>query len=355
MTCSEIESLLPAYLERLLPPEQQETIDGHLASCPGCSRACGDLRKAQGLLQDLPEVEPPPFFEQRIMARVREEAAQKQGILRKFFYPLYIKIPLQAFATLVVAVTAFSIYRTILPEVKDLAPPAIMAPEPAKDRPRVEPRGAPAAPAAVKPATRAPAADLAAERKQEFAAPPRQDRAKAVRPFVLPPPQPEKRAPAAQSAAPAAAAGETERPPLHAEGLRGAPERLDRREADPSLEAPLPRPAAKGRAAVMGAAPAPSQTRDAAVRPSAVHLTIQAKDVPSAVREVETHLAHAEGRLTERQRRDAGELLKAEIPVHRFAAFLDGIAAVGAVEVEKGPPDVRDGIVTVVMVIAGGS
>ena len=159
MTCNEIENRLPAHLEHLLSPEEKETIEGHLASCPRCSRVCEDLRKTQGLVQVLPEVEPPPFFEQRIMSGVREEAAQKQGILRKLFYPLYIKVPLQAFATLLVAVLAFSIYRTVIPELKDLAPPAITAPEPAKDRATAESVAAPGAPAAVTPVMKAPARD----------------------------------------------------------------------------------------------------------------------------------------------------------------------------------------------------
>ncbi len=69
-------------------------------------------------MQGLEEVEPPPFFEQRIMSRVREEAGQKQGILRKLFYPLHIKIPIQALATLLVAVLAFYVYQKGEPEMK---------------------------------------------------------------------------------------------------------------------------------------------------------------------------------------------------------------------------------------------
>ena len=100
MMCSEIENRLPAYLEDLLSPEERKSIAGHLASCPHCSRAFADLKKAEELVHGLGELEPPPFFEERIMSRVREEAGQKQGILRKFFFPLHIKIPIQTLATL---------------------------------------------------------------------------------------------------------------------------------------------------------------------------------------------------------------------------------------------------------------
>ena len=34
MTCREINNLLPAYLEDILSPEEKETVESHLASCP---------------------------------------------------------------------------------------------------------------------------------------------------------------------------------------------------------------------------------------------------------------------------------------------------------------------------------
>jgi hypothetical protein len=346
MTCNEIENRLPAHLEHLLSPEEKETIEGHLASCPRCSRVCEDLRKTQGLVQVLPEVEPPPFFEQRIMSGVREEAAQKQGILRKLFYPLYIKVPLQAFATLLVAVLAFSIYRTVIPELKDLAPPAITAPEPAKDRATAESVAAPGAPAAVTPVMKAPARDLPDKKKQEFAAPPVEDGAKADRLAGPPTSLPEERAPVVKSGVPVIATREKENLPLRAEAVRRTQERADKQEAAQSLEAPLPEPARKGKMAAMGAAPAPLQAMDAAV-----HLTIHVKDVYVAVREIEERLGQVNGRVIERQRQDAGELVKAEVAVKNLTAFLHGIEAIGWIKVKKIPRDLLNGTVAVNMQI----
>jgi hypothetical protein len=353
MTCDEIEDRLPAYLENLLSAEEKEDIEGHLAACPRCSHACKDLRQAEGLVQDLPEVEPPPFLEQRIMARVREEAAQKQGILRKLFYPLYIKIPIQAFATLLIAVMALSIYRTVMPELKDLAPPAITTPEAAKDRAMAEPVKATGAPATVPPAMKAPAADLPEKKTQGFAAPPIKEGAKAGR-MAGPPPSPqEERAPMVKSAVPASAAREKEDLPLRAEALRRTQERADKQEAAPSFAALPPEPARKGKMAAMGAPPAPLRARDAAAQRPALDLTIAVKDVHVAMREIEALLVKVNGRVLERQRRDAGVFLKAEVAAQSLAAFLDGIEAIGRVKVEKGPPGVQDGIVTVSMKITG--
>jgi hypothetical protein len=354
MTCNKIESRLPAYLEHLLSPEEKETIEGHLASCADCSRVCEAIRKTQGIVQNLPEVEPPPFFEQRIMSGVREEAAQKQGILRKLFYPLYIKVPIQAFATLLVAVMAFSIYRTVMPELKDLAPPAITAPEPAKDhQTTAESIKAPAAPAAVTPVMKAPAKDLPDKKKQEFAAAPIEHGARADRMAGSSSPPQEERASMAKPAVPAMAVREKESPALPAEALSRTQDRAGKQEAAQSFEAPLPKHTGKGKMAPIGAAPAPSQATDAAIQRPAVHLTIHVKDVPVAVREIEERLGQVNGRVIERQRRDARELVKAEVAVQNLAAFLHGIEAIGRIKVEKSPRDLSNGTVAVNIQITG--
>lgn len=352
MTCNEIENRLPAYLENLLSPEEKEIIEGHLASCPRCNRACEDIRKTEGIVQNLTEVEPPPFFEQRIMSRVREEAAQKQGILRKLFYPLYIKVPIQAFATLLIAVMAFSIYRTIMPELKDLAPPVITAPEPAKDRSSAESVKASGTPGTVTPLMRTPDRDLP-EKKQGFAAPPIDDGAKADRVAGPPTSLQQERAPVAKSTVPAIAVREKESLPLRAESLRRTQDRPDKQEAGQSFETPQPEPVRKGKMAVMGAAPAQPLAMDAAIQRPAVHLTIHVRDVHIAVRAVEERIVQVNGRIINRQHRDGSEFLNAEVAAQHLAAFLDRIETIGRVKTEKRPLDVPDTMVTVNMEIKG--
>ena len=355
MTCNEIENRLPAYLENNLSPEEKKNIKGHIASCPRCSRAAEALRKAQGIVQDLTEVEPPPFFEQRIMSRVREEAAQKQGLLRKLFYPLYIKIPIQAFATLMVAVMAFSIYRTVMPELKDLAPPAITMTEPAKDKATPESHKTPVAPAAVTPVMRTPAGDLPEKKQQRFVAPAIEHGEKADRVAGSAAPLQEEQAVTMKPAAPPAmAVREKEKLPLRAEALRMTQDRADKQEAVQSFETLLPERKRKGEMATVGAAPAPSQATDAtAAKRSALDLTIHVRDVHVAVREVEERLGQVNGRIIERQRRDGREFLIAEVAAQNLAAFLDRVETVGRVKVEKGSRDVPGANVTVNMEIAG--
>jgi anti-sigma factor RsiW len=355
MTCNGIENRLPAYLENVLSPEEKKSVEGHLASCFRCRRASEALKLAQGIVQNLAEVEPPPFFEQRIMSRVREEAAQKQGIFRKFFYPLYIKVPIQAFATILVAVIAFSVYRTVVPELKDLAPPTITLTEPAKDQTTAESRKAPEASALVTPVMRTPAADLPEKKQQRFDAPAIEKGVKADQMAGSPTTPQEERALAMKPAAPFMAAREKESLPLRAETLSKAQDRAGKQEAGQSFETSLPEHKQKGRMAPIGAAPAPSQiTAATAAKRATFDLSIQVRDVSVAVREVEERLGLVNGRIIERRRRDGREFMKAEVAAQNLAAFLDRIEAIGRVHVEKSPRDVPDGTVAINIEIANG-
>lgn len=116
MDCKRIEEKLPAYLEGALPPEEGKLVEGHVAACPNCRVTLEHLVKAGKLVRELEEAEPPPWLKQRIMARVREERERKSGFLRRLFYPLHVKIPATALATVLIAVFAVYVFRAVEPE-----------------------------------------------------------------------------------------------------------------------------------------------------------------------------------------------------------------------------------------------
>ncbi|MCX5799121.1 MAG: DUF2275 domain-containing protein, partial [Proteobacteria bacterium] len=125
MECKDIQESLSAYLEGVVSSEDKKLINEHLSSCQQCSSALEDMKKTGELLQNLEEIEPPPWLTKKIMSQVREESEHKEGIFHKLFYPLHIKIPMEAFATLIVVVMVLSIYKTIEPDMKAIqAPPA---------------------------------------------------------------------------------------------------------------------------------------------------------------------------------------------------------------------------------------
>ena len=118
MDCSDIQEKLSAYIEGVISSEEKTLIEEHLKSCRKCGESLADLRKTMEYVKNLEEIEPPEWLTQKVMARVRSEVKPKKGILQKLFYPLYIKIPLEAAAAILIAVTAIYIFKTIQPEVK---------------------------------------------------------------------------------------------------------------------------------------------------------------------------------------------------------------------------------------------
>jgi hypothetical protein len=128
MECHDVRKNLSAYLEGTVSPGDRELIDQHLASCRACSKVLYELNRTAEVLRHLKEVEPPPGMKQKIMARVREEAEPKKGFIQKFFYPLHIKVPLEAFAMVLIAVIAVYVFKTVEPQMKDLRVPSVREP-----------------------------------------------------------------------------------------------------------------------------------------------------------------------------------------------------------------------------------
>jgi hypothetical protein len=118
MECKVIRAKLSAFLEGAVSPEERRLIGEHLPACHACSDALEDLKKTEVLLRGLEEVEPPAWFKQKVMARIRAEQEAKKSILQKLFYPLHVKIPIEAFATVLIAVVAIYIFKAVQPEMK---------------------------------------------------------------------------------------------------------------------------------------------------------------------------------------------------------------------------------------------
>jgi anti-sigma factor RsiW len=132
MTCKDVEHNLPKYLEDALSPQEKSLVEEHLAACPQCKKSLAHLEKTGMLLKEMEVVEPPPWFTQKIMSQVRKETKQKESLFRRVFYPLHIKIPIQALATVLIAVIAFQIYRVGEPEMQVAVPPPSAVFEPGK-------------------------------------------------------------------------------------------------------------------------------------------------------------------------------------------------------------------------------
>lgn len=127
MNCEDIENSLTLYEDNLLSDAEKQAIEQHIKSCSKCATAFAQLQKTARLVEGLEEVEPPPWFKQKIMSRVRKEA-EKKSLVQKWFYPLRIKIPVQIMATIVIAVIAVYIYRSGDEQMKVVMPPTSSTP-----------------------------------------------------------------------------------------------------------------------------------------------------------------------------------------------------------------------------------
>ena len=126
--CKHIHEMLPALLEGVLSPDGKRLVLEHLATCRHCSMALEDLKKVAQLIRGLEEVEPPPWFKQKVMSQVREESERKKGLFGRLFYPLHVKVPIQALASVLIVVLALYVYRSVEPEIKVVQAPSEVAP-----------------------------------------------------------------------------------------------------------------------------------------------------------------------------------------------------------------------------------
>lgn len=116
MNHNDIRHKLSEYLDGSVTAEEKSSIEKHLKSCATCSDALNELRKTVEHIKAVEEVEPPAWMTQKIMASVRSEAEQKKSILQRLFFPLSIKLPIQAVVVLFLAVTVFSLNRSMEPQ-----------------------------------------------------------------------------------------------------------------------------------------------------------------------------------------------------------------------------------------------
>jgi hypothetical protein len=118
MKCSEIQEKLSAYIDGISSPEEKTIIDEHIKVCKECNETLSDLIKAREYLLNFEEIETPSWLTQKVMTKVKAESEKRTGIFQKLFYPLHIKLPIEAIATLLIAIAAIYIFKTTQTEMK---------------------------------------------------------------------------------------------------------------------------------------------------------------------------------------------------------------------------------------------
>jgi hypothetical protein len=107
MNCQEVQAQLSDYLEKSLDPANLKSIETHLSTCLVCRTESDNLNECIRQVAALTIIDPPIGFTQRVMARVRE-MENRPSFWQRLFFPLQIKIPIQA--TAVVLIGIFAVY-----------------------------------------------------------------------------------------------------------------------------------------------------------------------------------------------------------------------------------------------------
>jgi hypothetical protein len=120
MTCHDAREQLSALLDDALAAAERAAIEAHLATCAECRRELDGLRETVTLLRRVPPVHAPAGFVDRVMTAAHRPPWSRR-LLDALFRPLRVKLPLEAAAVLLVAVSALYVYQHT-PEVQQLAP-----------------------------------------------------------------------------------------------------------------------------------------------------------------------------------------------------------------------------------------
>lgn len=320
MECRNIQERLSGYVDDILSPQEKVTVVEHLKSCGECAKALADLKKTVERVKNLEEIEPPPWLTQKVMAKVRAEAQPRKGLFERLFYPLYIKLPVGAIATIAIALTTLYVFRTIKPEIKlAKAPTEEAAPQPSskeqlpplkyEEDKGVTPPGLP------------PDKERNKEGKGGF------QEKKAVPSKPAEPPVPSREPEAVRDRLEA---------PKAPEPMKQAELSQEQRAAAPASGKDVSTPPvgalAQGEAEREPAPAAPRMKTMAEERKEGIQITVQVNNVDSAQREIEKHISELGGKVVKKESYENKNVLTAEMDSEELKEFFERLKSVGQVK-----------------------
>ncbi len=139
MDHADIRRKLPAYLDNDVSAEEKLEIKKHLGVCGICRGALADLELTMWHLKHLPEVEPPPWLSDKILAEVLAPSKPKPRIMGRFS-SLFLRRPLLVVLVVVLLCgIGYFVFRMLRPEAM------ISSPSPASRKAPPSPEQTPAA------------------------------------------------------------------------------------------------------------------------------------------------------------------------------------------------------------------
>jgi len=309
MECRNFQEKLSEYIDDILSPQEKVTMDEHLKSCGECATALADIKKTIKHAKNLEAVGPPAWMTQRIMARVRAETKPRKGLFQKLFYPLHIKLPVGAIATIAIALTTLYVFRTIEPEIKLAKSPTEEATPQVSPREQLPPlkyeedKGA--TPPGLPLDKRGSVEGLSSKPAEQ--------------PVPSKKPEPVREVPKAPEPMKQADLSEEQR-------RAAAP--ASGKDVSPSSVGTLAKEEAKREAAPA----APRMKAMAEERKESVRVTVHVKDVESAQKEIERHISELGGKVVKKESYENKDILTAEIDSGKLKELYERLKSVGQVK-----------------------
>ncbi len=115
MKCTQVKILLADYLDNLLSDRESSMVKEHVAICSACREELEFLKAYKSYAATLKKIKAPDDLLANIHKRI-EESAEKKGILRKLFFPLQIKLPIEFAGVCLLSLIAFFLFYPFSPE-----------------------------------------------------------------------------------------------------------------------------------------------------------------------------------------------------------------------------------------------
>jgi hypothetical protein len=110
MNCPEVQAQLSEYLDKSLDTIRSKSIEIHLLSCMLCRGEAESLADCIRQVRDLPVIEPPAGFSQRVMAHARA-IEMRPPFWRRLLFAGKFTVPIQASAVVLIAIFAVLLYQ----------------------------------------------------------------------------------------------------------------------------------------------------------------------------------------------------------------------------------------------------
>jgi len=110
MTCDEVRATFSDLYDNAMSGAELAALHQHLQGCPACRTEWNAFQRAMQAVTDLGRAEPSPGFAARVRERL-EAPPLWQRALRWLFLPLYVKVPIQAVALILVAFAGLLLFQ----------------------------------------------------------------------------------------------------------------------------------------------------------------------------------------------------------------------------------------------------